>query len=47
MHTNWNKTNFLSKIGELAARRNLKDLTIAPTLSLKNNEIKAHIEAVL
>ena len=47
MHKNWEKTNFLQKIEELAARRNLQDLTVGPVLTWTNEKIKAHIDAVL
>ena len=48
MHENWyDKTTFIELIKERAARRNLKDLTIGPVLSVTNQEIQSHISNLL
>ena len=47
MHKNWKKTDFIEKITQQAAKRNLDDLSIVPILSWNNEQIKAHIDAVL
>ena len=46
VHDNWAKS-LLPKLGELAKRRSLSDLTIGPVLSWTNDQINAHINAVL
>jgi len=46
VHENWSD-DLLPRLGPLAARRNLADLTIGPVLSWNNHQIKAHIDAVL
>lgn len=46
VHDNWAKS-LLPKLGELAKRRSLSDLTIGPILSLTNEQIRTHIDAVL
>lgn len=46
VHENWSDA-LLPKLGPLAARRSLTDLTIGPILSWSNDQIKAHIDAVL
>lgn len=46
VHENWADT-LLPKLGELAARRSLEDLTIGPVLSWTNEQIQAHIDTVL
>jgi 1-pyrroline-5-carboxylate dehydrogenase len=46
VHENWADA-LLPKLGELAARRNLDDLTVGPVLSWDNARIRAHIDAVL
>ena len=47
MHRNWKKTDVLDKMVVQAAKRSLKDLTIGPILTWKNEHIKAHIDAVM
>mmetsp|Transcript_8450 Transcript_8450/g.12901 ORF Transcript_8450/g.12901 Transcript_8450/m.12901 type:complete len:213 (+) Transcript_8450:1054-1692(+) len=47
MHKKWSKTNLLEQMKAQAAKRNLKDLTIGPVLSWNNDQIKAHIDAIL
>lgn len=47
MHKNWAKAGFIEKIKQLAARRNLSDLSLGPVLSWNNQQIKKHIDAVL
>jgi len=46
VHDNWTDA-LLPKLAELAARRSLSDLTIGPVLSWTNEQIKAHIDAVI
>ncbi len=46
VHDNWADA-LLPKLGELAARRNLDDLTVGPVLSWTNQQIQAHVDAVL
>ena len=46
VHENW-ADSLLPKLGPLAARRRLDNLTIGPVLSWNNDEIKAHIDACL
>lgn len=46
VHDNW-ADKLLPRLGHLAARRRLDDLSIGPVLSWTNDQIKAHIEAVL
>ncbi|MCG8371595.1 MAG: aldehyde dehydrogenase family protein [Proteobacteria bacterium] len=46
VHDNWAE-RLLPRLGELAARRSLADLTVGPVLSWSNAEIAAHIDAVL
>ncbi len=46
VHANWADA-LLPKLGELAARRSLGDLTVGPVLSWTNEQIEAHIDAVL
>jgi 1-pyrroline-5-carboxylate dehydrogenase len=45
-HENWAEALY-PKLGELAARRSLDDLTVGPVLSWSNERIAAHIDAVL
>lgn len=47
MHRNWRQTNFLETIEKQAAKRNLKDLTIGPVLSVNNETIKKHMDQIL
>ncbi len=46
VHENWAGA-LLPKLEKLAARRSLEDLTSGPVLSWNNEQIKAHIDAVL
>lgn len=46
VHENWSDA-LLPRLGPLAARRSLADLTVGPILSWNNDQIKAHIDAVL
>ncbi len=46
VHDNWADA-LLPRLGPLAARRNLDDLTVGPVLSWTNAEIQQHIDAVL
>jgi 1-pyrroline-5-carboxylate dehydrogenase len=46
-HKNWADAGFIEKLGELAARRRLEDLTIAPIITWSNERIEAHISALL
>jgi 1-pyrroline-5-carboxylate dehydrogenase len=46
VHENWEKA-LLPKLGELAARRKLDDLTLGPVLTWTNKRMLNHIEAVL
>ncbi|MDX1507009.1 MAG: aldehyde dehydrogenase family protein [Woeseiaceae bacterium] len=46
VHDNWAEA-LLPKLGELAARRSLDDLTIGPVLTWNNEQIRAHIDAVM
>ncbi|MDH3433445.1 MAG: aldehyde dehydrogenase family protein, partial [Gammaproteobacteria bacterium] len=46
VHDNWADA-LLPKLGPLAARRGLDDLTLGPVLTWNNDQIKAHIDAVL
>ena len=46
VHDNWAEA-LLPKLGELAARRNLDDLTVGPVLTWTDAQIQRHIDAVL
>jgi 1-pyrroline-5-carboxylate dehydrogenase len=46
VHDNWADA-LLPKLGELAARRSLGDLTVGPVLTWNNAQIQAHVDAVL
>lgn len=46
-HSNWASQGIYGKLQELAARRKLEDLTIAPVLTWSNERIEAHIAALL
>jgi 1-pyrroline-5-carboxylate dehydrogenase len=46
VHDNWTDA-LLPKLGPLAARRSLDNLTLGPVLTWNNDQIKAHIDAVL
>ncbi|MGH8193358.1 MAG: aldehyde dehydrogenase family protein [Woeseiaceae bacterium] len=45
MHRNWSET-LLPKLAELAARRNLDDLTLGPVLSWTNERMLSHVATV-
>jgi 1-pyrroline-5-carboxylate dehydrogenase len=47
VHENWVKLGLLVRIGELAAKRSLKDLTIGPVLTWTNEMIEQHIDKLL
>jgi len=47
VHRNWLQTNLLDKMRQLAAQRSLKDLTVGPTLSVSNQRLRAHVDALL
>lgn len=46
-HENWIEAGFLGEIRELAAKRNLGDLSIGPVLTWDNPKIQEHIDALL
>ncbi len=46
VHDNWTDA-LLPMLGPLAARRSLDNLTLGPVLTWNNDQIKAHIDAVL
>jgi 1-pyrroline-5-carboxylate dehydrogenase len=45
VHDNWSDA-LLPKLGELAARRKLDDLSLGPVLTWSNSRIEAHVNAV-
>jgi 1-pyrroline-5-carboxylate dehydrogenase len=45
-HDNW-IGELLPRLGSLAARRNLDDLTIGPVLTWSNEQMRAHMDAIL
>ncbi|XP_008437559.2 probable aldehyde dehydrogenase isoform X2 [Cucumis melo] len=47
MHENWSTTSLISKIKDLAERRNLTDLTIGPVLTLTTEAILDHMNKLL
>jgi len=47
VHENWVKNNFIGKFVERCSKRNLNDLTVAPLLSVSNEDMKARINEVL
>jgi 1-pyrroline-5-carboxylate dehydrogenase len=47
VHKNWVKAGFLDKIKALAARRNIKDLTMGPILTVTNDKYQSHLKALL
>ena len=47
MHRNWRKTGLLDKMRDQAAKRSHADLTIGPVLTWNNDQIKAHVDAIL
>ena len=46
VHRNWSDA-LLPRLGALASRRNLDDLTIGPVLSWTNERIRSHVDAML
>ncbi len=46
VHENW-ADGLLPRLGELAARRKLDDLTVGPVLSWTNERIQAHVDGLL
>jgi 1-pyrroline-5-carboxylate dehydrogenase len=47
VHRNWLQTNLFDKMRQLAAQRSLKDLTVGPTLTVSNQRLRAHVDALL
>jgi len=47
MHKNWSKTNVLETMKSQASQRSLDNLTVGPVLTWNNDDIKAHIDAIL
>jgi 1-pyrroline-5-carboxylate dehydrogenase len=47
MHDNWANSGLLNRLGQMAATRSLKTLTVGPTLSVPPHEIKAHLQSLL
>jgi len=47
VHKNWKKTDLYDKMCNQSIKRSLSDMTLGPVLSWKNEDIKAHIDAVL
>lgn len=47
MNRAWKKVDFLEKVGDLARRRNLEDLTIGPVLSWTTEAMLAHVQELL
>lgn len=47
MHENWAQAGFVDRIEQLAARRNLEELTIGPVLSHTTQEILEHTQRCL
>jgi len=43
MHKNWHKYDLLQRITDKAKRRNIHDLTVGPTLSVRNEEYEVFI----
>ena len=46
VHDNWTDT-LLPKLKDLAARRNLEDLSLGPVLTWNNNQINQHISSIM
>ena len=46
-HENWAKAGIYDKLGELASRRNLSDLSIGPVLTHTNDSILGHMNRLL
>jgi len=47
MHENWEKRGFVRRIGEIASKRKLEDLSIGPVLSHSTEEMLAHKDKLL
>lgn len=47
VHENWDKAGFVEKIADLAAKRNLQDLTVGPILTWTTERILDHVRACL
>merc|ERR1712100_83687 len=47
VHENWAKQGIVEKLGTLAGKRNLQDLTVGPVLSWTTKEIMQHLENCL
>ena len=47
VHKNWTKTRFYQTLTELAARRNLQDLTVGPVLTVTNDTFTKHRDNIL
>ena len=47
LHKNWQRLGFEKKIRDIAAKRNLKDLTIGPVLTWDNHQFQEHIDKLL
>ncbi|KAF5476961.1 hypothetical protein F2P56_003646 [Juglans regia] len=47
MHENWSRTSLVSKIRDLAERRNLGDLTIGPVLTFTTEAMLEHMSKLL
>jgi len=47
VHENWEQAGIIEKLGQLASKRNLQDLTAPPILSWTNERIQQHLEACL
>jgi 1-pyrroline-5-carboxylate dehydrogenase len=47
VHENWANAGLLDRLKELASRRDLKDLTIGPHITVTNAAYQAHVDALL
>lgn len=47
VHENWTHTNLYEQMASLASKRNFKDLTVGPTLTVTSERLKEHIEQLL
>ena len=47
IHNEWKNTDFIDRITKLAEKRNIKDLTIGPTLSIDNKHFNEHLNDIL
>lgn len=46
VHTNWKEAGIVGKIARCARRRNLRDLSIGPLLSVQTKDVLTHIEVL-